>query len=127
MDVLIRYGFSIEEIQIMMDTNEEIGNVDDSVIYKLIEILEKINCDEISIKNIVQCNPFYLSKDVKSIKEFIELLYEYGFIDLNNLFDSNPYLLNISALEFENIFNTKIKEGFNNEEVINYFYYNCII
>ena len=33
MDILIRYGFSIEEIKNMIDSNPDINNVDDSVIY----------------------------------------------------------------------------------------------
>ena len=34
MDVLIRYGFSIEEITNMMDSNQEIERIDDKDIYE---------------------------------------------------------------------------------------------
>ena len=60
MDTLVRYGFSIEDIKNMMDSNQEIENIEDSVILKLIKLLENENCSQDSIKNIFITNPFYL-------------------------------------------------------------------
>ena len=40
MDVLVRFGFTIDEVKAMMDTNNSIDDMDDNNIYKLINILE---------------------------------------------------------------------------------------
>ena len=42
MDVLIRFGFTIDEIKNMMDANDEIDTVSDKDIYDLIEIFHSI-------------------------------------------------------------------------------------
>ena len=126
MDVLIRYGFSIEEIKNMMDTNKFIDEISDKDIYELIDILEKLGCDFNSIKNIFICNPFYLSRGVNDINNLIKKLYEIGCSHLNILFDSNPYILNLSDIDIEKIYNTKLDEGFNNDEIVDYINYNVI-
>ena len=63
MDVLIRFGFTIDEIKSMMDANDEIETLPDKELYELIEILEKVGCETHHIKNIFLCNPFYLSRN----------------------------------------------------------------
>ena len=64
MDILIRYGFSIEEIKNMIDSNPDINNVDDSVIYTLIDVLGYCGCLSNHIKNIFillnLTRPFFL-------------------------------------------------------------------
>ena len=42
MDVLIRFGFTIDEIQSMMNTNDSIDTVSDKDIYELIDILKNV-------------------------------------------------------------------------------------
>jgi len=118
MDVLIRYGFSIEEIKNMMDTNDSIDTVMDKDIYTLIEILEKEGCSERQIKNIFLCNPFYLTRKVYDVINLIKKLYEIGCSHLNLLFDSNPYLLNLQEEEIEGFVNKQIHEGHSKEEVL---------
>ena len=47
-------------------------------------------------------------------------------IGLNNLyiiFDSNPFLFNIDYKELEKKYKKLLKEGLNDEEIRNYFYY----
>ena len=126
MDVLIRYGFTIEEIKNMMDTNDSIDEVNDKDIYTLIDILEKLGCSFLSIKNIFICNPFYLSKDINEVNNLIKKLLEIGCSNLGILFDSNPYILNLSDIDIENIYNEKINEGLSVDEVIDYINYNVI-
>ena len=58
MDVLIRFGFSIEDIKNMMDTNIEIDNINDNNLSMLINILKNIGCCDMQIKNILVANPF---------------------------------------------------------------------
>ena len=126
MDVLIRYGFSIEEIKNMMDTNDSIDQVFDKDIYELIEILQKVGCDDKQIKNIFLCNPFYLTCKVFDVHNLIKKLYEIGCSSLSLLFDSNPYLLNMKDEELEMIYHQKIHEGFCREEIIDYIQYNIL-
>ena len=121
MDILIRYGFTIEEIKIMMDTNTNIEEKDDKEINELINILQNIGCDNIHLKNILICNPFYLSRETKDIKKLIKSLENLEFNNLYSLFDTNPYLLNLSSEEINKIYNNKLKEGKTKDEVIDYF------
>ena len=127
MDVLIRYGFSIEEIKNMMDTNDSIDTVYDKDIYELIEILEKVGCSEEQIKNIFLCNPFYLTRKVFDVHNLIKKLYEVGCSHLNLVFDSNPYLLNLQDEEIEVLVNKKIHEGFTKSEIVDYIEYSVIL
>ncbi len=121
MDILIRYGFTIEEIKIMMDTNTEIEKIPDNNIKELIIILQNIGCQNNHLKNILICNPFYLSKDIKDIINLINSLEKIGFNNLYSLFDTNPYLLNLSSEEIKKIYNNKLKEGKTKDEVIDFF------
>ena len=127
MDVLIRFGFTIDEIQSMMNTNDSIDTVSDKDIYELIDILKDAGCDEAHIKNIFLCNPFYLTRDVLKVHRLIQKLYEIGCSSLYLLFDSNPYLLNINDVDLERLFNKKMHEGFTKEEIIDFIYYDKII
>ena len=111
MDVLIRFGFTIDEIKNMMDANDEIDTVSDKDIYDLIEILEKVGCENHHIKNIFICNPFYLTRNVNDVNNLIKKLYEIGLSSLYMLLDSNPYLLNMKDDELERILQEKQKEG----------------
>ncbi len=124
MDVLIRYGFSIEEIKNMMDTNPDISNVDDNKIYSLIDKLGLIGCMNNYIKNIFICNPFYLNRSLEDIDNLFNKLKEIGITNINILLDSNPYILNLNSEEIEDIYNNLLKEGLTKEEIIDKFNYN---
>ena len=124
MDVLIRFGFTIEEIQNMMNSNEDILQVDDSEIEELIKLLKDFGCSLNSIKNILSCNPFYLTRGLNSIKKLLNKFYELGFSYLYILFDSNPYILNKSDTDLEELYNQKISEGLTKSEVLDFIQYN---
>ena len=123
MDVLIRYGFSMEEIKNMMENNEEIQNIPDQNIYQLIDILGSVGCLSNHIKNIFISNPYSLSRNPKDIKKLIEILKEYKLTNLDILFDSNPYILNIGEHEIKKEYKQKEKEELNEDEIKDYFYY----
>ena len=127
MDILIRYGFSIEEIKDMMDTNEEIESISDNRILELISILTSLGCHEEHIMNIFCCNPFCLSRDITSINMLISKLKEKGFCNINILLDTNPYLLNLNDVDIDSIFLRKEKDGLTIEEIIDYFNNNIIL
>ncbi len=127
MDVLMRFGFSIEEIKNMMDTNHNLEEVNDRDIYELIDLLKKIGCDDDMIKNIFLCNSFCLSRSINETNHLITKLYELGFSSLAWLLDSNPYLLNLYDEEIDNIYQIKVKEGLSKEEILDYFYHTIIM
>ena len=127
MDVLIRYGFSIEEIKNIMDTNILMSNIEDTDIYTLIDILTNNGCINTQIRNIFICNPFYLSRNINDINELISKLKSFGFTELNYLFDSNPYILNLNASDIDCIYNEKKNTGMSDEEIRDYINYNIVI
>lgn len=127
MDVLIRFGFTIDEIKNMMDTNQNLEFVNDKDIYLLIEILIKAGCSDEMIKNIFQCNPFCFSQNIHKINHLIIKLYEIGLNSLSWLFDSNPYILNLSDEEIEKFYEAKKQEGMSKEEIIDLLYSNMIM
>ncbi len=105
MDILIRYGFSIEEIKCMMDCNQDIGNIEDNDIEELINILKDNNCNLSIIKNILLTNPFYLNNNIDDVLRLIDTLKKNNVNDLDLLFDSNPFILNISSKDIKRILN----------------------
>ena len=117
MDVLIRYGFSMEEIKNMMENNDEIERIPDKNIYDIIDILGSVGCLSNHIKNILYSNPFCLSRNPKDIKDLIKQLEDLRLTYLEILFDSNPYLLNIGENEIQRIKKQKEKEGYSEEQL----------
>ena len=126
MDSLIRFGFTIEDINILMDTNEDISLVSDNEVSEIIKLLENNNCSINTIKNIFICNPFVITNNLLDITKLIDKLKELGFKNINLLFDSNPYILNKSDKELEKLYNKKKEEGLNKEEIMDFISYNNI-
>ena len=126
MDSLIRFGFSIEDINILMDTNEDISLVSDSDVNKIIDLLKNNDCSDDTIKNIFICNPFVITNSISDIDKLINKLKELGFKNINLLFDSNPYILNKSDKELEKLYNKKKEEGLEKSEIIDFISYNII-
>ena len=127
MDMLIRYGFSIEEIKNMMDTNDELENVPDNNILELINILTGVGCHEEHIMNIFICNPLVLSSELSNIKKIIKKLNDLKLKHLYMVFDSNPYLLNMTVEDIENFYKEKIDSGLTAEEIADHFYHSIIL
>lgn len=126
MDILIRFGFTIEEIKNMMDTNINIDNLDEKNIERLIIILTENNCSKKEIKNILISNPLYLNRSEKEITDLIKALKGFNINNLQTLFDSNPFILNLDKEELQFLIKTKISEGLTNEEVIDFICYELI-
>ena len=126
MDSLIRFGFTIEDINILMDTNEDISLVSDNEVNEIIKLLENNNCSINTIKNIFICNPFVITNNLLDITKLIDKLKELGFKNINLLLDSNPYILNKSDKELEKLYNKKKEEGLNKEEIMDFISYNNI-
>ena len=125
MDSLIRFGFTIEEINILMDSNEDISLVSDNDVNEIINILNN-NCSNDTIKNIFICNPFSITNSIIDTNKLIDKLKELGFNNINLLLDTNPYILNMSDKSLEKLYNKKKEEGLNKDEIIDFISYNII-
>ena len=120
MDILIRYGFSVDEIKNIMNTNEEINNVSDKDINNIITLLEKNGCKINHIKNIIITNPFVLTREIDELEKTILVLINItDFVEL--LLDTNPFLLNMSDRDI----NSLIKNlGLSKNDLLDYLYFN---
>ncbi len=95
--------------------------IDDSAVHDLeetIQILKQIGCDEDKIKNIIIGNPLILNRSANDIQKLITCLTDYGFQDLNLLFDSYPSMLNKDAFEIEDYIEEKRKNKEELEDII---------
>ena len=127
MDGLIRFGFTIEEINILMDSNEDISLISDNSVNEIIKLLKDNNCSINTIKNIFICNPFVITNNIIDTAKLINKLKELGFTNINLLLDSNPYILNISDKGLEKLYNKKKDEGLKSSEIIDFISYNNVI
>lgn len=114
---LYNIGINELELQTMIETNSEITDLSDEEIKQLIHILKQINCSDKMIKNIIICNPFYLSRIDIDIMKLIHKLTSIGVTHLNILFDTNPDLLNRDDFEIDDFIN-KNKEKYSMEELV---------
>lgn len=114
MEELYNLGLSHNTIKTMVEMNEEIKEISQQEVQEKEIILKKLNCSENQIINIISCNSIFLTRTNEEIIKLINCLYKYGFDNLNILFDSNPYILNLEPFEIENYINEKIE---NKEEI----------
>lgn len=123
MDVLIKYGFSIEEIKIIMDSNIDFDDISDKDVNDLIVVLDGAGCSNEHIKNIFITNPFIFNQSLNEIKKIIDLFLKIGIKDLYFIFDTNPFILNNKYDYYKRIFDKLKKDNKTNDEICNYFYY----
>ena len=121
MDVLTRYGFTFEELNYMLESNDDINKINESDIYEKIDILGKVGCMSDHIKNNIICNPYYLTRNSKDVNKLIAKLYEIGLSNLFIIFDSNPYILNYSSKDIEDVVSMFKKKKINASDIVNYF------
>ena len=108
MQELYNLGLSHNTIKTMVEMNEEIKEISQQEVQEKEIILKKLNCSENQIINIISCNSIFLTRTNEEIIKLINCLYKYGFDNLNILFDSNPYILNLEPFEIENYINKRI-------------------
>lgn len=108
MEELYNLGLSHNTIKTMIEMNEEIKEISQQEVQEKEIILKKLNCSENQIINIISCNSIFLTRTNEEIIKLINCLYKYGFDNLNILFDSNPYILNLEPFEIENYINERI-------------------
>lgn len=126
MDILIKFGFSIEEIKNMMDTNLDIDNIDDEILKSLIDILKENACSEDEVRNILISNPFYLSRNYDTVVKLIDAMKDYGLVSLNTIFDTNPFILNLEDNDFLELIRNKKNEGLSDLEIKDFISYDLV-
>lgn len=114
MEKLVELGISEEELKSMLELNANI--LEEPELNILIDILYLIKCDERMIKNILISNPNYLSRTKEDVVNLINELLSLGLNDLNILFDTNPYLLDLDDFDIEDY---KLEHNYSNEELVN--------
>jgi len=115
---LYNMGLSENTIKNMIDLVSEIKDMSSNEIVEKKILLEKINCSDNQIRNIISSNPQYLNRTNSEIINLIKKLNILGFDTLNILFDSNPYILNLEPFEIENYINDKICNGELLEDIV---------
>ena len=100
--ILKELGISEKVYGEMQELCPNINELSDDEIMNKVNILKKINCNDMQIKNIVSSNVQYLDRSENDIQKLISKMKETGFTTLNILFDGNPYILNLDDFEIEN-------------------------
>lgn len=118
MEELFSIGISLTTLSNMLEINPEIKDMSNEEIKQKIELLKLINCTEKQIINIISSNALYLSITKVDYLKLITYLSKLGFNTLNILFDSNPYILDLSPYEIEQYIYIKQKEGILLEDII---------
>ncbi len=111
MKELYNLGLSEIDIKNIIETYPEIKDLTDEEIAKNIEILKNINCNDKHIRNILIANPYYLNRSINDIKSLIMKLKEINIVNINLLFDSNPFLLNRDSYEIDEYIKKELEEG----------------
>lgn len=115
---LYNLGISENTIKNMIEIVPEIRNITAKEIMEKKILLEKINCSNAQIINIISSNPQYLNKTNGEINNIIQKLTYLGFDNLNILFDANPYILNLEPFEIDNYISNKMADGKSLEDII---------
>lgn len=111
-------GISEETINHMIELFPEIKDLNEKEIEKKRLILEKIGCSNNQIINIIGSNPMYLTRTNEEIFKLLSKLIDLRFRNLNILFDSNPYILNLEPFEIDNYINNRLQKGELLEDII---------
>lgn len=117
-EILKNIGISESTINNMVEMCENIKELSEEEILKKIDILKKENCDDIQIRNIISSNASYLDKSNTDINNLIAKLKEYGFANLDLLFDGNPYILNLDDFEIERYIKGRLETGELLEDIV---------
>ena len=117
-EILKNLEISEKTISQMIEVCPNIKELGEREILEKIEILKKINCNDIQIRNIVSSNPMYLDRSNTDVNKLIKKMNEVGFSTLNILFDGNPYILNLDAFEVENYIKERQKNGELLEDIV---------
>ncbi len=110
-EYLGKIGFNEKDIEGLFTINPSLEEYDVKKAEKNINILKNIGCSNLYIKEIIINNSYFLSNEEKDTKELMTYLKEeLKFTDLDLLFDSNAYLLNLKKEYLEEFVKEKKKK-----------------
>ena len=118
MEELYNLGISDTTLKCMIEINPEILEMSNNEINDKKDILKRINCTDREILNIISSNALMLSRTNSGLIDLINYLKELGFNNLNILFDSNPYILNLEPFEIKRYIDDKLNDGESVDDVI---------
>lgn len=110
--------FRDSEIEKLLEQNPDIQYCKKEDLRKIIKLLADQKCNHKELRNILQTNPFLLTRNPDELEELIYKLKEYGVLLLNQVFDLDPFLTNKNAYEIDSFFFVKQKEGLTDDEII---------
>ena len=111
MKELYNLELSDNTINAMCELNPEVKDLTEEEIIEKEELLESLGADRQEVINIISSNSMYLSRTNEEIKNLVECLKKYGFTNLDVLFDSNPYILNLDPFEIDTYIKDRISKG----------------
>ncbi len=117
-EILKSLGISEKTINNMIEMCNNIKELTSEEIVQKMKILENENCDRNQIRNIISSNAMYLDRTNTDVEKLINKLKEYGFEDLDLLFDGNPYILNLSDFEIERYIKGREEKGELLEDIV---------
>ena len=117
-EILKKIGISEKTIKQMEEICPNIKDLTNEEILSKIEILKKINCDDIQIRNIISSNAMYLDKSNTNINKLINELRKLGFDNLDLLFDGNPNILNLDDFEVRKYIKDRERNGELLEDIV---------
>lgn len=117
-EILKKIGISEKTINQMEEICPNIKDLTNEEILSKIEILKKINCDDIQIRNIISSNAMYLDKSNTDINKLINELRKLGFDNLDLLFDGNPNILNLDDFEVRKYIEDRERNGELLEDIV---------
>ena len=102
----------------LIDACPNIENLSDREIKEKIMILTRIGCNKRHTKNIIESNPNFLDRSTDDVLKLIKKLLDLGFTNIEILFDSNPYILNLDAYEIDNYVQEQLNAGISLEDIV---------
>ena len=126
-EILKKYGISEKTISQMIDVCPNIKELNEMEILEKIEILNRISCNDIQIRNILSSNPMYLDRSIADVNNLINKMNELGFSTLNISFDGNPYILSLDAFEIDNYIKKRQDNGELLEDIVDDMEFNLYI
>ena len=118
MEELYNLGISDTTLKCMIEINPEIFEMSNNEINEKKTILKTINCTDREILNIISSNALMLNRTNSGLNDLINYLKELGFDNLNILFDSNPYILNLEPFEIKRYIDDRLNDGDSIEDII---------
>ena len=118
MEELYNLEISENTIKSMLEINPEIKELTNNEIIEKKQLLKSIGCNNIQIMDIISSNPNYLTKINEEVIKLINYLKELKFTNLNILFDSNPYILDLEPFEIERYIENRKNNGEKLEDIV---------